>query len=206
MSSHVPREHWEAVWGKRSEQETSWFEPSPARSLAFIEASGVARSEPVIDVGGGASRLVDELLARGHDDVTVLDISDAALEQARQRLGPRADSVTWLCADVTSLRLERPVALWHDRAVLHFLVEEEARERYVAALVSGLRPGGHAVLATFAPDGPERCSGLLVRRYDEDGLSALLGSEFELLRSERHAHVTPAGAEQRFVYTLFRRR
>jgi SAM-dependent methyltransferase len=174
-------------------------------SLRLIAGTGVSRSAPVIDVGGGASVLVDGLLEAGFTDVTVLDLSGAALASSRARLGARASSVQWTEADVTRADLPpRSFDLWHDRAVFHFLTDRADRLAYLRVLRHALRPGGHVVIATFAEDGPERCSGLPVRRYAPAQLHAELGSDFELLASEREAHVTPAGAVQRFQYSLFR--
>ena len=202
----MSRQHWEHLYATRAPGTLSWFQAEPAVSLALMEAAGVRPTDPVIDVGGGDSRLVDRLLDRGFTDVTVLDIAGAALEAARRRLGPRRDRVTWLAADVTRWQPEPAAyALWHDRAVFHFLVEEADRRAYLAALHRGLAPGGHAVFATFAPSGPPRCSGLPVRRYDADSLQATLGGAFDLRESRLESHPTPAGGSQDFQWCLFRR-
>ena len=174
-------------------------------SLRLITGTGVSRSAPVIDVGGGASVLVDGLLDSGFTDVTVLDLSGAALAVSRARLGGRARSVRWIEADV--MRAELPphsFDLWHDRAVFHFLVDPADRRAYLQVLRRALRPGAHVVMATFAEDGPERCSGLPVQRYAPSQLHATLGEDFEWLASEREQHVTPGGAVQQFQYSVFR--
>lgn len=198
-------EHWERVHQGKLPSERSWFQPRPEVSLGLMEAAGIEPPAGIVDVGGGTSRLVDELLAKGFDDITVLDISPTALEEARERLGERADDVRWVASDVTEAELEGSFDLWHDRAAFHFLTDPEDRRRYVALLHRTLAPGGHAIVATFAEDGPDECSGLPVVRYSPDALAAELGDDLELLRARRELHVTPAGKEQSFVYCLFRR-
>jgi len=183
----------------------SWFKPHLDRSLAFLEAANVSRVGGVIDVGGGASTFVDDLLDRGYTNITVLDVSRAALDAARGRLGERASLVQWICADVTDAGL--PVGVydfWHDRAVFHFLRDPLARGRYVAAVRRSLKPGGHIVVATFGPHGPEKCSGLEVMRFTPEALHAEFGSEFARLASATEIHTTPRGAEQEFVYCYCR--
>lgn len=199
------QDHWQNVYASRSHTEVSWYQDEPARSLQFITASGVSKGRPIIDVGGGASTLVDHLLERGYSQVTVLDLAAAALQQARDRLGTRASDVDWQVADVTSFESQRRFALWHDRAVLHFLVDPGERAKYVDTLKRSLEPGGHAVLAAFGPGGPEKCSGLPVRRYSVDLFRELLGEEFELTGEAVEEHVTPGGATQQFLYTGWQR-
>jgi ubiquinone/menaquinone biosynthesis C-methylase UbiE len=197
--------HWEGVYRQKAPETVSWYQPRAAVSMRLIERAGVGAGDRIIDVGGGASVLVENLLEAGHPELTVLDLSRAALARTRSRLGGRAAAVTWLEADVTAADL--PAAgydLWHDRAVFHFLVEPGDREAYLRTLRQALRPGGHAIIATFAEDGPERCSGLPVRRYSAQQLHRQLGEGFELLAHEREDHVTPGGAVQRFQYGLFR--
>ncbi len=197
--------HWDSVYARKSADAVSWFRPHLERSLALIEAARLAPDAPILDVGGGASTLVDDLLALGHTDITVLDVSEAAIEAAKLRLGDRAPQVTWIVADITVAELpERRYAFWHDRAVFHFLRDEEARRLYVSAVRRALRPDGHVVVATFGPDGPEKCSGLDVVRYDPDGLHAEFGSTFRKVSSETEVHVTPWGSEQQFVYCYCR--
>jgi SAM-dependent methyltransferase len=201
----VTSSHWATIWREHAPEELSWYQPVPSRSLGLVTAFA-APEDPVIDVGAGASALVDGLLDAGFDDVTVLDVAPAALEAARRRLGPRAGLVTWIAADVLEHRLDRRYALWHDRAVFHFLVEPADRARYVAQVDRAVRPGGHLVLATFGPDGPTSCSGLPVQRYGEAAMAAALGCGFDLDRYTEDVHVTPTGAEQQFAFGVFTRR
>jgi 2-polyprenyl-3-methyl-5-hydroxy-6-metoxy-1,4-benzoquinol methylase len=198
------REHWDDVYARKAPDEVSWYQPSLARSLRLIEELRLPPEAPIIDVGGGASTLVDDLLARGHTNVTVLDVSAKALEATGARLGSRAANVKWIAADITEVALTPAAyALWHDRAVFHFLVEDELRRRYVATCRSAVRPGGHILVATFGPGGPERCSGLPVRRYDAAALQAALGPDLHLVAEATESHVTPSGATQQFCYALF---
>lgn len=199
------KEHWEGVYGRKGADEVSWFRPHLERSLRFIEDASVSRDGAIIDVGGGASTLVDDLLARGYSNVSVLDISSAAIDVARARLGARASLVTWLVGDVTTIDLpSNAYDFWHDRAVFHFLRDEEQRRRYVDVVRRSLKPDGHIVVATFGPEGPERCSGLDVVRYTSDGLHAEFGGEFTRVASETEVHTTPWGSEQQFVYCYCR--
>ena len=179
--------------------------PHLEQSLRFIEEAGLDRDAAIIDVGGGASTLVDDLLARGYVNVTVLDISPTAIESAKVRLGERASAVRWLTTDITQSELAAGVYdFWHDRAVFHFLRHEEDRRRYVAAAKQSVRPGGHVLVATFGPEGPARCSGLDVVRYDPDGLHAEFGAAFQRIGSSSEVHATPWGTEQQFVYCYCR--
>lgn len=196
--------HWERVWSARQPQEVSWYQPVAARSLALLTELAPPPCS-VVDVGSGASTLIGGLLDAGYTDVTVLDISDRALAQARAQLGGRAGAVRWVVADATSHRFGRSFDAWHDRAVFHFLVDDDARDRYLTGLRTAVRPGGHLILATFAADGPEQCSGLPVRRYGPDELAAAVADGFEPVRFEREEHPTPAGGTQSFVYGAFRR-
>jgi SAM-dependent methyltransferase len=195
--------HWETVYQTRTPTEVSWHQDNPARSRDLIQRTGVSPTAPMLDVGGGASRLVEYLLAQGFTDLTVLDVSAVALQQARERLGPAADRVTWVEADITMFVPSRRFQVWHDRAVFHFLTDATDRQRYVAALRAALAPQGDVVIATFALEGPERCSGLPVQRYSAATLGAELGAGFVLMGEEREAHVTPAGAVQQFQYCWF---
>jgi len=198
--------HWDQVYVGRADDALSWYQRHAVRSLAYIEASGAGRDAAIIDVGGGASNLVADLLHKGYAHLWVLDISPAALATARRRLGDEAARVHWVEADVT--RAQLPPAyfdVWHDRAVFHFLTEPAARAAYVAQVHAVVKPGGHVIIATFAEDGPERCSGLPVVRYDARTLAAQFGEGFELLGSEREEHRTPAGTLQRFRYCHLRR-
>jgi SAM-dependent methyltransferase len=197
-------EHWNHVYETKESNTVSWYQPAPTTSLTFLQAAGLNADSCVIDVGAGDSRFVDSLLDLGVKCVTVLDVSSAAISRTRHRLGDRAASVNWIVADVTSDWSALPVDYWHDRAVFHFLVEAADRRRYVEHLQQSLKPGGCAVIATFAPDGPSRCSGLPVARYSPDSLMAELGAGFVLQRSAIESHHTPAGTTQSFLFALLR--
>ena len=201
------QEHWEKIYGTKSPDRVSWFRPHLETSLALVErAARGDRSASIIDVGGGASTLVDDLIERGYLNLTILDISQAALDVAQARLHEAAKVVRWLPADVTQSNFpQRSFDVWHDRAVFHFLIGLAERAAYTALLTRTVPVGGHAVIATFALDGPERCSGLETRRYDGKTLAAELGPPFELLKSVPEIHVTPGGGRQSFQYSLFRR-
>ena len=195
------QQHWDAVYGKQAADRVSWYCPHLDRSLAFIDGAGLPKDAAIIDVGGGASTLVDDLLDRGYTNVTVLDLSAAAIAGAQHRLGARAPHVTWCVADITRAALrEHHYDFWHDRAVFHFLLDDEARQRYVAAASHAIKPGGHIVVATFGPQGPERCSGLEVVRYAADQIRSEFGTRFEKISSCEEVHHTPWGSEQEFVY------
>lgn len=197
--------HWQNVYATKAEREVSWFQENPAPSLDLIAATGISSDAAIIDIGGGASRLVDHLLDNGFRRVSILDLSARALEEAKKRLGRRGDEVDWIVADITAWQPPRMYDLWHDRAAFHFLTEPADRDAYVACLKKAVRPGGHVIIATFARDGPERCSGLPIVRYDAASLSKILGSDFMLVGERRHAHATPWGAVQQFQFSTFRR-
>jgi SAM-dependent methyltransferase len=201
--------HWEDVYTTKGENEVSWFQHSPAPSLDLIVQAGATPESGIIDIGGGASRLVDNLVEQGFEDVTVLDLSAAALAAARNRLeshfGAGAHRVQWIVADVTTWEPARMYDIWHDRAAFHFLTDPSDRDAYIARLGRGLRIGGHAIIATFALDGPEKCSGLPVARYDSASLGRTLGDAFRLIHTERHQHATPWESRQAFQFSVFRR-
>lgn len=197
------KQHWDEVYAQKAEDAVSWFQPRPGISLALIASAGLRKDAAVIDVGGGASRLVDGLLTEGYSDVTVLDVAAAALQKDRDRLGMDGDKVQWIVADITGWQPARKYRLWHDRAVFHFLTEPADRLAYRRTLEAGLAPGGTVIIAGFAPDGPERCSGLPVQRYSPESLATELGSAFHLLDRRAEDHVTPAGKLQRFQYSVF---
>lgn len=205
MQSESRQAHWQNVYTKKGENEVSWFQENPAPSLELIAEVGATPASAIIDIGGGASRLVDNLVELGFEDVTVLDLSEAALEAAKGRLGGRAAQVHWIVADATVWEPEKAYDIWHDRAAFHFLTEERDRAAYVARLERALKVGGYAVIATFALDGPERCSGLPVVRYDPVSLGQSLGRAFQLVDTRRHAHATPWGSDQSFQFSVFRR-
>ncbi len=199
-------QHWEQVYTTRDATSVSWFQEHARQSMALIRRSKLGSGDAIIDVGGGASTLVDDLLDAGYSNVTILDLSAAALAASRGRLGERARQVTWQVGDVTQLGLPRHAyALWHDRAVFHFLTTVDEREAYVRAVLRAVRPGGHVIVATFAENGPEKCSGLPVVRYSPERLHAEFGAPFTLLGQTRESHHTPAGAVQKFIYCWCRR-
>jgi SAM-dependent methyltransferase len=194
--------HWESVYASKSDLDLSWTQPEPATSVSLIEE--VCPAGRVIDVGGGTSLLAERLLGRGYS-VAVLDISQTAIDRARNRLGDRASQIQWIVADVTAYPDLGSFDVWHDRAVFHFLTAPTDRVAYTALVARTVPAGGHAVIATFALDGPEVCSGLEVLRYDGRSLAAELGPQFELLKCVPEMHVTPGGGRQSFQYSLFRR-
>jgi trans-aconitate methyltransferase len=197
--------HWEHVYATKGEAEVSWFQDSPAISLAMIRAATADPDAAIIDIGGGASRLVDALLQRGYRDVAVLDLSANALDAAKKRLGGAASMVDWIVADATTWQPAKTYEVWHDRAAFHFLTDPRDRAAYVARLRSAVAPGGHVIIATFAPDGPEKCSGLPVRRHDSASLAAELGPEFGLIETRSELHHTPWDSTQAFQFSRFRR-
>lgn len=199
------QDHWNGVYTVRAENEMSWFQPSPDASLDLIGRFGGVAQPSLIDIGGGMSRLVDALVAAGCRDLAVLDLSSVALEAARRRLGEAASHVEWIVADVTRWQPRRTYDVWHDRAAFHFLTQAADRAAYVAALHAAVPPGGHAIIATFAPDGPERCSGLPVVRYDPRELAKVIGPSFELVGERRQMHATPSGGSQSFQFSVLRR-
>jgi SAM-dependent methyltransferase len=195
--------HWENVYATKADQEVSWFEESPDLSLALLEEARVTAEDAVIDIGGGASRLVDALVRAGHSHVAVLDMSAKALERARARMPGAA--VEWIEADVTAWEPARRYQAWHDRAAFHFLVAPEQQQAYAGVLDRALGPGGVAIIGTFAPDGPEKCSGLPVARHDAASLQRALGPSFKLMVQRLHEHTTPWGSVQRFQFATFRK-
>ena len=199
-------EHWNTVYETKSSDSVSWYQAEPAPSLCALERFEVQPSAALIDVGGGASNLVDALLQRGWSDLTVLDIAAPALEVAKARLGADAAKAAWEVADITAWSPRRAYDVWHDRAVFHFLTEPDQRAAYRAALASGLAADGLLIMATFALDGPERCSRLQVQHYDVASLACELGSVAELVDSWEEQHITPGGGSQAFNWCAFRRR
>jgi 2-polyprenyl-3-methyl-5-hydroxy-6-metoxy-1,4-benzoquinol methylase len=197
--------HWENVYATKDEHAVSWFQEKADISLDLIRATGVKAAAPIIDIGGGASRLVDTLLDDGFKAVIVLDFSEKALEKSKARLGARGADVQWVTADITTWEPSQTYDVWHDRAALHFLTDPKDRAAYAERVSKAVRPGGHVIIGTFAPDGPERCSGLPVVRYDAATLGKLLGRSFELIETRRHEHKTPAGVTQRFQFSRFQR-
>ncbi len=206
MQSETRQAHWQSVYTSKGEAGVSWFQENPEPSLELMAEVEARPASAIVDIGGGASRLVDHLIDRGFQDLTVLDLSGAALDAAKARLGRLAASVRWIVADATAWEPPKKYDIWHDRAAFHFLTEQDDRAAYVARLARALTTGGYAIIATFAPDGPEQCSGLPVVRYDADGLGQVLGPAFELVHTRRHAHTTPWGSVQFFQFSVFCRR
>jgi 2-polyprenyl-3-methyl-5-hydroxy-6-metoxy-1,4-benzoquinol methylase len=200
------KDHWETIHQKKAPTQVSWYQDHALSSLQFIANTGVEKTGQIIDIGGGISTLVDDLIVNGYQNISVLDISAAALQTTQQRLGSQAQAVTWLEADVT--RAELPhlfYDVWHDRAVFHFLTQAEDRQRYIETVRKTVKPGGHVIVATFALDGPDHCSGLEVMRYDPESLHNTFGNDFELLDSTHETHHTPFGTDQKFIYCYCRK-
>jgi len=205
MTDANRKAHWETVYTTKGENEVSWFQESPEASLELIDLAHPTPASTIVDIGGGASRLVDSLIARGLNHVTVLDLSEAALEAAKARLGERASGVQWVVADVTKWYPTQICDIWHDRAAFHFLTDPADRAAYVACMKRTVKPGGHVIIGTFAIDGPEKCSGLPVNRYDATSLARELGEGAVLVDARRHDHSTPWKSAQRFQFCIFRR-
>jgi SAM-dependent methyltransferase len=205
MSGVSRKSHWENVYATKGETEVSWFQQDPAPSLELIALAGLSKGASIIDIGGGASRLVDILVERNLGPITVLDVSAAALDAAQKRLGSRAAQVQWVTADITTWEPTQTYDLWHDRAAFHFLTDPADQSAYVERLKKAVKRGGYVVIGTFALDGPEKCSGLPVVRYDAASLSEILGADFTLIDARRHDHATPWGAVQKFQFSTFRR-
>jgi ubiquinone/menaquinone biosynthesis C-methylase UbiE len=198
--------HWEHIYETKAPTQVSWFQEHAQYSLQFIQNTGIQKTDHIIDIGGGASTLVDDLLADGYQHITVLDISATALHTTQQRLATRAKEITWLEADITQAWLPYQFYdVWHDRAVFHFLTNSEDRQRYVDTVREAVKPGGHVIVATFANDGPEKCSGLQVMRYAPESLHDEFGADFKLINSTRETHHTPFGTEQKFIYCYCRK-
>lgn len=200
------RSHWEEVYRSKAPEQVSWYRPHLEVSLGLIARAAPDRRAALIDVGGGEATLVDDLVAQGYDDVSVLDISEAAIEVAKTRLGEDAKAVHWQVGDITSCDLpNNRYDLWHDRAVFHFLTDTAQRRAYIRQVARTVKPGGHVIVATFGPEGPEKCSGLDVIRYDSDRLHGEFGAKFELLEHLTEVHETPWGVPQQFLYCFCRK-
>jgi len=198
-------QHWQSVYRDRSADEVSWYQSDPRVSLSLIRGCGLAPDAALLDVGGGASVLVEHLLQSGYCNVTVLDIAEEALAVSRRRLGPEADKVSWQVTDITEFSPDRCYNLWHDRAVLHFLTSPRQRKAYRAVVEKALQPGGHLVIGAFAKDGPTRCSGLEIVQYDASRLLEVLGPQFVLREERKEEHLTPAGKSQEFAWFCLQR-
>jgi SAM-dependent methyltransferase len=196
--------HWDSVYERAEPTQLSWHQTEPTVSMELIKALNLGKGAAIIDVGGGTSTLVDVLVAEGYRDVTVLDASRHAIDATRGRIGARADAVTWMVEDLLTWEPARRFDLWHDRAVFHFFVEAPDRTRYRELLHRALQPGGYVVVGTFAPEGPTRCSGLAVSRYDPQDVLEVLGADFDLINSRQETHTTPAGHSQPFSWAVLR--
>jgi SAM-dependent methyltransferase len=198
--------HWEHIYESKAPTQVSWYQEHAQFSLQYIQNTGIRKTGHIIDVGGGTSTLVDDLIGDGFQHISVLDVSGAALRLTQQRLGAQANHVKWIEADITQADLpHQAYDLWHDRAVFHFLTQSEDRQRYVEVVRHAVRKGGHVIVATFAPDGPERCSGLEVVRYSPGSLHSEFGDGFDVVDSTRETHQTPFGTEQKFIYCYCRK-
>jgi len=199
------KNHWEKIYSTKAPDAVSWYRAHLETSLALIERAAGAHSACIVDVGGGESTLVDDLLARGYHNITVLDISETAIDTTKKRLGTAAEHVSWLVGDITKIQLApNTYDLWHDRAVFHFLITPEQRAAYVRQVAAAVRPGGHVIVSTFGPEGPTKCSGLDVVRYDEESLHKQFGVRFRLEESSKELHQTPFGTTQQFLYCYCR--
>ncbi|MEK6922213.1 MAG: class I SAM-dependent methyltransferase [Nanoarchaeota archaeon] len=198
------KEHWESIYQTKKPNEVSWYQDKPNTSLKLIAEVGLGKNASIIDIGAGDSKLVDNLLDIGFRNITVLDISSTALEKAKKRLGNRADAVKWVVSDLREFETSDRYDIWHDRAVLHFLTAEEDINKYVEVIRRFLKPNGYLILSTFSENGPKRCSGLDVKQYSEDSVKELF-SNFEHVKSFEEEHLTPLGASQIFIYSIFRK-
>lgn len=199
------KSHWEKVYNSKQLPEVSWYQPSPHHSLAFMEELAIPASASIIDVGGGDSLLTDHLLARGFTDITVLDISEAAINRAKRRLGKNADKVNWIVSDIRNLDINKKFDYWHDRAAFHFLTTEAEAEKYLSVAQKHIAENGRMVIGTFSTEGPDRCSGLPVKQYSEQSLAALLKSWFEKIKCITVDHITPFNTVQNFLFCSFRK-
>jgi len=199
------KHHWEDVYRKKKVDEVSWYQARPGLSLRMIAAANLARDAAIIDVGGGASLLIDNLITQGYTNLSVLDISGESLKCAKERIGSSGQNVQWIESNITDFNPQQKFQFWHDRAVFHFLTNPDERARYLEVMNRSLASGAHAMIATFAPDGPEKCSGLPVQRYSHESLQQILGPACKMVLQEQETHLTPAGGQQKFIYALFRK-
>jgi SAM-dependent methyltransferase len=199
------KSHWENIYTNKTPAEVSWYQLEPVVSLGLIALTGINHAGKIIDIGGGASLLVDKLLEQGFQDLTILDVSSKALDYAKKRLGNKARAVKWIEADITDFDFLEKYDLWHDRAVFHFLTDAHDRKKYIRNMNKALNSGGHVIIAAFAIDGPLKCSGLDVKRYNPEEMTNELGNSFEFIKSVDEVHMTPAGKEQKFTYCYFKK-
>ena len=197
--------HWEKVYGTKAPESVSWYTPHLETSLNLIQKAASSKASAIIDIGGGEATLVDDLLSKGYTDISVLDISQKAIDVARERIAELADKVHWYCADITTATLpQNYFDIWHDRAVFHFLTEESQREKYIEQVMRSVKHGGYVIMSTFGLEGPEKCSGLDVVRYDAENLHGQFGKKFKLINSSTEIHNTPMGTTQQFLYCFCR--
>lgn len=204
--SQIKKDYWENIYQNRSLIESGWYQAIPENSLDLIAMSKIAKNGRIIDVGGGDSFLVDHLLSEGYEDITVLDISQKAIEKAKKRLGALAEKVTWICADINSLQINATFDLWHDRACLHFLTSANDLKLYQQKVKQHLSPGGSLILGAFSKTGPEKCSGLPIHQYDQAELKELFSGEFECVENFESVHITPSKATQNYVFCRFKKK
>jgi len=204
--SEIKKDYWENIYQNRSLIESGWYQAFPENSLYLIAASKISKKARIIDVGGGDSLLVDHLLSEGYEDITVLDISQKAIEKAKNRLGRLAEKITWICADINSLQMNVTFDLWHDRACLHFLTSDNDSKLYKQKVKQHLSPGGTLIVGTFSKTGPEKCSGLPIHQFDSDELKQLFSGEFECIENFESVHVTPSKATQNYVFCRFKKK
>ena len=204
MENFDRKKHWEDIYQTKELKDVSWYQPNPQTSLDFIKKYEISTKSKIIDIGGGDSFLVDHLVELGFQDITVLDISEAAIERAKYRLGVKAKNVTWIVEDVINFQPAEKYDFWHDRAVFHFLTNEEDRKKYVRQVMRSVKHGGHVIISTFGLEGPDTCSGLDVIKYDADSLHTEFGKTFQLIESSTEIHNTPFGTTQQFLYCYCR--
>lgn len=200
------KEHWEKIYTTKEFKETSWFQKKPVVSLDIIESLGLSREARIIDIGGGDSYLVDNLLDLGYKNLNVLDISEVAIEKAKTRIGEKAGKVIWIVSDAVNYKADKKFDLWHDRAAFHFLTEEKKINTYLDNLKASVKPGGYVILATFSEKGPEKCSGITIKQYSAQDMERLFEKDFEIVRVENIDHTTPWGDKQNFTFGLFRKK
>ena len=200
------KEHWEKVYGNKAGEEVSWYQEKPVVALDFIKSFKLKKDAKILDVGGGDSILADHLLAEGYTNITVLDISEEALEKAKSRLGDKAAKIKWIVADITEFDPKEKYGVWHDRATLHFLTDAEEIQKYVSTLHKAVKANGYVILGTFSEKGPEKCSGIKIKQYSLHEMGDLLKEDFEILQCENVDHVTPSGDVQNFSFCRFRRK
>lgn len=200
------KEHWEKIYNTKDFEETSWYQEKPETSLNIIESLGLSRDASIIDVGGGNSHLVDHLLKLGYKSLSVLDISEKAIKKARERLGEKAEEVNWFISDITKAEFNQEFDVWHDRAAFHFLTNARDIETYITKLNSSLKPGGYFILGTFSENGPDKCSGIEIKKYSSEDMRKQFERDFEIVRLENLDHKTPWDATQNFTFGLFRKK